>query len=203
MLRLQVVEKILSEEKLLESFDKITEITKFMEQTLQSFKSFYKTTLEKECFDIATVIDEVVSIMKPIARIHNADLVFEYDHAKDFPLISYPNYLKQILVNLISNAKDAILEKNGIDEGHIIITLNEDEKCYIISVSDDGTGIKQDFNERLFKAMQTTKGAKGTGYGLYLCKLLVESKLSGSITLSNPSCPTVFTIFLPKGDKPC
>ena len=202
MLRVQVEEKIISEEKLLESFDKMVEITKFMEQTLQSFKSFYKTTQEKEYFDIAAVVEEVVSIMRPIARIHNADICFEYDYANDFPLVSYPNYLKQILVNLISNAKDAIAEKKDAStEGHIVIRLSASLRDYIIEVKDDGIGIDEAFQERLFKAMQTTKGSKGTGNGLYLCKLLVENKLGGMIELERPSCPTIFKISLPKGDN--
>ncbi len=201
MLRLQVKEQLMSEEKLLESFDKVIEITNFMEQTLQSFKSFYKMAQEKEYFDTATIIEEVVSIMRPISRIHNSDIHFEYDYTKDFPLVSYPNYLKQILVNLISNAKDAIIEKNNTNaEGHIVIRLKESLTHYLIMVEDDGVGIREDFKERLFKAMQTTKGAKGTGNGLYLCKLLVENKLGGTITLEQISFPTVFIISLPKGD---
>ena len=202
MLRVQVKDKVISEERLIESFDKAVEIVKFMEQTLQSFKSFYKTGQEREYFDCATVIEEVVSILKPIARIHNIDLSFIYDYKKDYPLVSYPNYLKQILVNLVSNAKDAILEKNSDSfEGHIMISLEESTDGYTICVEDDGLGIQSEFEEKLFKAMQTTKGAKGTGHGLYLCKLLVENKLGGSIHVHSLSNPTVFSLFLPKGNS--
>jgi len=201
-LRIQVEDKMISEERLIEAFDKVVDITKFMEQTLQSFKSFYKIGQEKEYFDIATVVEEVVSIMKPIARIHNADLSFFYDYKRDFPLMSYPNYLKQILVNLISNAKDAILEKNNeLHEGHIVVTLKDLVDVYEITVEDDGLGIQEGFEEKLFKAMQTTKGLKGTGNGLYLCKLLVENKLSGTIEISSIQNPTVFRIIIPKQEK--
>jgi len=180
---------------LIESFDKAVEIVKFMELTLQAFKSFYKTGQEKEYFDSATVVEEVVSIMKPIARIHNIDLSFIYDYKKDYPMFSYSNYVKQILVNLISNAKDAILEKNSTSaEGHIIITLDETSERYVIRVEDDGVGIQKGFEEKLFKEMQTTKGHKGTGHGLYLCKLLIENKLNGTINIISYANPTVFEL---------
>ncbi|ARU48063.1 cache domain-containing protein [Sulfurospirillum diekertiae] len=195
MLRIQVKDKIISEDRLIESFDKAVEIVKFMELTLQAFKSFYKTGQEKEYFDSATVVEEVVSIMKPIARIHNIDLSFIYDYKKDYPMFSYSNYVKQILVNLISNAKDAILEKNSTSaEGHIIITLDETSECYVIRVEDDGVGIQKGFEEKLFKEMQTTKGHKGTGHGLYLCKLLIENKLNGTIKIISYANPTVFEL---------
>ena len=199
MLRIQVRDKIISEDRLIESFDKAVEIIKFMEQTLQSFKSFYKTGQEKEYFDIASIIEEVVSIMKPIARIHNIDLSFAYNYKQDFPMTSYPNYLKQILVNLISNAKDGILEKEGtVGEGHICISLSETDHTYSIRVEDDGVGIHPGFEEKLFKTMQTTKGVKGTGHGLYLCKLLVENKLNGTINIISYANPTVFELIFLK-----
>lgn len=202
MLRIQVEEKNISEERLLESFDKSVEIIKFMEETLQSFKSFYKTGQEKEFFDISAVIEEVVCIMKPMSRIHNIDLSFIYDYQKDYIMFSYPNYLKQILVNLISNAKDAILEKNDSSfEPHIKIEMTETKGVCTIFVEDDGCGIQKGFEEKLFKAMQTTKGLRGTGHGLYLCKLLVENKLGGHIEIESFVNPTRFKLTFLIGDK--
>lgn len=82
-----------------------------------------------------------------------------------------------------------------------MISLEESTDGYTICVEDDGLGIQSEFEEKLFKAMQTTKGAKGTGHGLYLCKLLVENKLGGSIHVHSLSTPTVFSLFLPKGNS--
>ncbi len=77
--------------------------------------------------------------------------------------------------------------------------IDEDSNGYTICVQDDGCGIHASFEDKLFKAMQSTKGDRGTGHGLYLCKLLVENKLSGTIQVTSLSKPTIFSIFLPKG----
>lgn len=197
-MKYQVADKMISEERLINNFEKASEIIRFMEETLQSFKEFYKINANKECFDVADTVQEVVNIMDPMARINNIDLKFEYEYDQDYRLFSHSNHLKQVIVNLISNAKDAIIESRDDQDkqGHISISL-EKLSYYLLIIEDDGCGINNSFREKLFQPLQTTKGTKGTGNGLYFCRLLIDKKLKGEIKISSYSNPTRFEILLP------
>lgn len=197
-MKFQVTDKIISEEKLISNFEKASEIIRFMEETLQSFKEFYKVNAHKECFDVADIVQEVVNIMDPMARVNNIDLKFNYEYEQDYRLFSHSNHLKQVIVNLISNAKDAIIEKRDDQDelGHITINL-EKSTYYRIIIEDNGCGINTKFKDKLFKPLQTTKGIKGTGNGLYFCRLLIDKKLNGEIKISSYKNPTQFEIILP------
>ncbi len=171
----------------------------FMEQTLHSFKVFYQPNHERIRVDLAMVLEDVLLIMKPIAQIHTIDLSLVYDKTVDYSMVLYPNYLKQIIINLVSNAKDALREKGeSVDSNYIRISLESLTKYYIIRVEDNGVGIPESFVNKLFCEMQTTKGENGTGNGLYLCRLLAENKLNGTIEVSSFSHPTIFELALKK-----
>jgi signal transduction histidine kinase len=88
-MKYQVADKIISEEKLIKNFEKASEIVRFLEDTLQSFKEFYKVGQDEECFDIADTIRDVVNIMEPMARVNNIDINFLYDRNDDFKFFAY------------------------------------------------------------------------------------------------------------------
>ena len=67
-------------------------------------------------------------------------------------------------------------------------------------MEDNGAGVARKFIPRLFREMQTTKGEKGTGNGLYICKILAQNRLGGEISLVNAADPTVFEVKF-KGDE--
>ena len=181
-----------------QKFDEMSEIIKFMQKTLESFKNFYSSDNVKISVNLVDVLDEVLAIMTPITQINNIDLTLSYEKG-DYETTLYPNYLKQIVINLISNSKDAICEKRGTGGGYIKITLLNEGENFEIIVEDDGVGIRDDFLDRLFREMQTTKGEKGSGNGLYICKLLAQNKLNGHIELVRAKEPTAFKLSFKKG----
>jgi len=80
-------------------------------------------------------------------------------------LPSYPGPLNQVLMNLLSNAIDAIDAAGG--EGEIAIATKKDGPMFVISVSDTGSGIPDAVRERIFEPFFTTKPVgQGTGLGL-------------------------------------
>lgn len=92
--------------------------------------------------------------------------------------------LKQILVNLIVNALEAILA-TGRGSGLITLraTLDEDEERVRVEVEDDGEGLAPEVQAQIFEAFFTTKGS-GTGLGLTICRQLAEL-LDGDLELRN------------------
>jgi len=120
-----------------------------------------------------------------------------------FEIESISNEIKQVLLNLINNAKDAIIERrekeNKEFQGQILIQLFKEETRYIIQVEDNGGGIPLDVLNKIFNPYFSTKEeGKGTGIGLYMSKMIVENSLGGQITAKTNIKGATFTLILPK-----
>jgi len=91
-----------------------------------------------------------------------------------------PHELRQIVINLLANALDALTEESPVIRVH---TLRR-KSCVVLLVEDSGAGISQSDLERVFDAFFTTKAEVGTGIGLWVTKELVE-KNDGSIMVES------------------
>ena len=117
----------------------------------------------------------------------------------DLRLKVVPVQLQQAIMNLVLNAREAMLPKGG----KLKIEAHGNSDHVQIKVSDTGAGIEQSELNRVFDSFFTTKrrqgpGQSGTGLGLALCKKVVEHH-NGTITVeSQPGKGTTFTITLPK-----
>ena len=116
----------------------------------------------------------------------------------EITLCGYPEDLKQVLMNLLNNAKDAI-KGNDIAEGCVEFYIEKiDEKNALISFQDNGGGIPIDTIEKIFEPYFTTKHkSQGTGIGLYMSKRIVEERIEGSISVSNNEAGACFKIIIP------
>jgi len=110
-----------------------------------------------------------------------------------------PQTLQRTLANLVSNAIDACAMDNTIKEAHRIdikTTLLKDGRIEF-EVADNGPGISEDVQDRLFTSFFSTKGAGGTGLGLLVTRKLVQ-ECGGSIDfVSRPGVGTTFKVRLP------
>ena len=113
-------------------------------------------------------------------------------------IVTDPGLLRQIVVNLVSNAIDAV-DKNG----RIEIAARPIAEDVLISVRDTGHGIPPDDLRRIFEPFYTTKGrGKGTGLGLAICRQLTAA-LGGAISVeSAPGQGSTFTVRLPMQGPP-
>ena len=107
-----------------------------------------------------------------------------------------PGLLRQILINLLSNAFDAIaaIAKGG----HVTVSAATSHGRVDIAVSDTGAGISPEDQQSIFEPFYTTKGrGKGTGLGLAICRELSKA-LGGSIEVeSTMGKGSTFTVHLP------
>jgi len=104
-----------------------------------------------------------------------------------------PGLLRQILINLLSNAFDAISSN-----GHVTVSAGTRDGRVEISIGDTGAGISPEDQLSIFEPFYTTKGrGKGTGLGLAICRELSKA-LGGSIEVeSTPGKGSTFTVHLP------
>jgi len=118
-------------------------------------------------------------------------------------VLGYQGEFVHVLVNILANARDAILESRQ-DEGDgtaqtidIIVASRGDE--VIIDIIDSGCGIPEHLLPQIFNPYYTTKGASsGTGMGLYMSKMIVEKEMGGELLAANTTTGAQFTIKLKK-----
>jgi PAS domain S-box-containing protein len=141
-------------------------------------------------------LEEVVQTTVDLVRRTNAhkgvELIDAYD-ASAAPVSASPNQLKQIFLNLIANARQAM--PNG---GTVNVDVRQDGDWVIASVTDDGPGIEPAILERIFEPFFTTKRLTGgTGLGLSVSLGIAESH-GGTLTASSdPGRGSTFTLRLP------
>lgn len=113
-----------------------------------------------------------------------------------------PIQLEQVVVNLLSNARDAIIERRARDgdsapRGAIRLSLRDDDGHLIIEVQDNGGGIPAAALPHVFEPFFTTKKAgKGTGLGLSVGDAIIKA-MGGTFTAANKNDGACFTILLP------
>jgi signal transduction histidine kinase len=132
---------------------------------------------------------EVTSGLEPSGRVPVT--IDMSDEPADF--VTDPGLLRQIVINLLSNAFDAV----GSD-GRVTVSATVKNATVDIAVSDTGAGISPDDLGSIFEPFYTTKGrGKGTGLGLAICRELARA-LGGSIEVeSTPGKGSTFTVHLP------
>jgi len=158
----------------------------FMSQTIDDFKDFYAPHKEKEDFLLSQATQETLEIMKN-TFIHS-DIEVELIVIEDKPIYNYKNEYKQVLLNLLSNAKDALIERETV---HPEVTISIDANS--VSIEDNAGGIYKEVLPRIFEPYFTTKEGN-TGIGLYMSKMIVEKNMGGKLSVKTHDNSTTFSI---------
>jgi two-component system, NtrC family, sensor kinase len=177
--------------KELDEIDKAVSRARGITQKILSFVR--KTDPKLVESDINQLLDDVIlGVKEQEFKVSDVNLVKEY--AADLPMLHLdPDLMRQVFLNLVNNASDAV----GKGDTITLKTLREGDVVKIM-VSDTGDGIPQDQLEKIFMPFFTTKKVgKGTGLGLPISLNIVEG-FGGQMTVqSTPGEGTVFTIILP------
>ncbi len=134
-------------------------------------------------------------MVKPIFTRHNIEVVFNYAD-DNIEIIGYPNELGQAILNIINNAKDALIEYNKEYKKIEIILMKIDGEINLI-IKDNAGGIPMNIINKIFDPYFSTKDSKnGTGLGLYMTKLIIEDHMGGELSVSNNESGAKFKILL-------
>lgn len=157
---------------------------------LEDFLSISKIKLEKEEMDLNMLLEDTVDCLKPILDNKNIDFISNITDDEIYINGDY-NRLKQTLVNVIKNSKEAIIEK-----GTIKLYTDLDKKWVKIYVEDTGIGMTEDELKKIKEAFFTTKG-NGTGLGTYLANEIISSHGGKLEYISKKNIGTKVIISLP------
>lgn len=202
-------------DELLESFKNDSmQLVQHMSKTIDDFRSFFDPRTQESDFEVVKAVVETASLVEAQLK-HNSIAYnisckcsfreFQTCNNLNHPPCETPQTMvrgftsefKQVLMNLIQNAKDALMSKQGNKEINIVI-YSDDEKV-TLTISDNAGGIPNDIFDKIFDPYFTTKPeGKGTGIGLYMSRLIIEEHMHGKIIASNSDDGAIFKIMLKK-----
>ena len=179
--------------------EKIIDYAHHLSVTIDDFRNFFKSNKEKKRVTYTELIDNVLNIVQESIENKNIRIVKDFEQEESFE--TYPNELKQVILNLIKNAEDILLEKQ-IEEPYIQLYTYKRDKKMIFEVSDNGGGVPEAVINKIFDPYFSTKTQKdGTGLGLYMSKTIIEEHCQGVLSIHNSSVGATFTIELPNTIK--
>lgn len=183
----------IDEEFITKLSDKVTNQIRYMDQTIDDFSTFLKPDKTRQAFSVKSAVEKTLAILKPQLYYSSIDVTI---NGEDVQHNSYENELQQVVLNIISNAKDALVEHNA-ENRKITIDINRDDLALTLTIADNAGGIPEEILTQVFESYFTTKGSDGSGVGLYMSKMIVEESLLGRIKVYNDDEGAVFTIELP------
>ena len=174
------------------NISKAMEILQHMSQTITIFQEFINPDKEKSLFRVERVIANAVQIIDESLK--KAGITLNVTIVDDPHINGYPNEFSQVLLSLISNSKDAILEQRTANPC-IAVTSRRENSTSVVTITDNGGGIREEFIEKIFDPYFTTKDlGKGTGIGLFLSKTIIEKNMGGRLTVRNVDGGSEFRI---------
>lgn len=169
-----------------------------MTQTIDDFRDFFKPARAKERFNAVGMVRDAVAIMDAALKAH--EISVSITGPDDAPMFGYPNEASQVVLNVVTNAKDALLERQ-VRNARIDIEVAAIGDDIEIVVCDNAGGIADEDLEKIFDPYFTTKET-GTGIGLYMTRTIVEKHMGGTIRCENVDEGARFVIRVPQGQGP-
>ncbi len=171
------------------------ELIKYMSNTIDDFRNFFVPNRDKELFELSKYIQSAINIIEATLTYHHIKLEI-VTPPKPVYILGYPSEFSQVILNLLNNAKDVLVERE-IEHPTIKIETERIDKEVVISVLDNAGGVNEKIIKEIFDIYFSTKMNKGgTGLGLYMSKLIIETKLKGKISVCNTQNGAKFSIRL-------
>ncbi|WP_428026830.1 cache domain-containing protein [Arcobacter sp.] len=168
----------------------------YMSHTIDDFRNFFMPKKDKEEFYIKDAINSVMTIVSSALEYNNIKV--EIDVNDNLKLNTFINEYEQVLLNIISNAKDVLIQ-NNIKNPLIKIYGEEQDGFVILYIEDNGDGVKVNPKSKIFEPYFTTKGdSDGTGIGLYMSKIIIDKNMKGKLRVRNTKDGAKFVITVPK-----
>ncbi|RAK14858.1 GAF domain-containing protein [Anoxybacillus vitaminiphilus] len=164
-----------------------------MSCTINDFRDFFKPHKEASSFRPFQVIRQALKIIS--ASLDHYDIQVKIQNQTKAYIYGYPNELSQVLINLLTNAREEFVRRQ-IEERSIWIRTFADEDFVYIEIKDNAGGIDESIYPYLFKPYVTTK-KEGTGLGLYMAKMII-TKMGGDLSAHSEKNGATFTICLPR-----
>lgn len=169
-------------------------------QIVTQMLRFYREPSKPAYVKVPEILDSALTLYK--TRLTHAEIIIEKDYRECAPIFAMAGELRQVILNLIGNALDAI-GRGGRLKVRVTNTRehrNGTRPGIRLTVADTGSGINPETRKTLFEPFASTKGNLRTGLGLWISSEIIR-KHGGTIQVKSrvlpPATGTVFSVFLP------
>ncbi|MFA9238771.1 MAG: sensor histidine kinase [Candidatus Paceibacteria bacterium] len=176
--------------------EKLTQINnyiQYMSNTIDHFRDFLIKDSKKDLIKLEQIVNDTYSLIQNSFDLIGIKVIINPSESLE-NIYLYKNDLIQVILNILNNAKDALV-LNNISNPQITIKFSQIDAFQIIEIEDNAGGIDLNIIEKIFNPYFSSKEKKnGTGLGLYICKIIVEKHLNGEISVKNTKNGALFSI---------
>ena len=177
-----------------DSLENIEKYVTHLSETINDFTNFFKPSKKKESIEARELIKKALFILSPLLTKESVLVIKKYNSQNT--IITYPNEVVQVLLNILNNAVNALL-KRKVKNPEIYIFEYLEKGKNIIEISDNAGGIDKAIMDKIFEPYFSTNNHESTmGLGLYMSKFIIEESCGGTISVANTDEGVKFTIIL-------
>ncbi|MEG3640831.1 ABC transporter substrate-binding protein [Magnetococcus sp. PR-3] len=196
-LRDQHADNELTEEIMNDKCNQVMGLVKNMSRTIDDFRNFFKPDRVMEPFDLPDATAQAIELVRSAMNHH--EICVELTDSEPLQVMGYTREFCQVVLVVLSNAKDAILDHAQRQEkGWIGLSIHTQDAWAELRIKDNGGGIEAAILEKIFDPYFTTKDDnRGTGIGLYMGRMIITEHMNGQIEARNGPQGAEFILRLP------
>lgn len=180
-----------------EQTDFIQKEAQKMSSVIDEFMNFFKSDSNEIKFKLVDSIEEVFNLMS--AQLNNRSIKYSYEVDKDLEIVGCKSDLEHVLINILSNARDAFSNQKESNLKVIKLKVIEMDEVINIEIEDNAGGIEESIRDKIFNPYFSTKEeGKGLGMGLYISKNIIERSFKGKVTFRVEEGKSIFSIKIKK-----
>jgi C4-dicarboxylate-specific signal transduction histidine kinase len=162
-----------------------------MSNTIDTFMNFVKPTKMSQPFQLIHTVESVLAIMGSQLEHHSIKVTLNLLD-KQSVVVGHEDLLEQVIINILSNARDAFSENDSHNKT-IIINVDVTNGLPFISIEDNAGGVPVEIRKKIFNPYFTTKEqGKGTGIGLYMSMDIMKKKFDGTLQYTATENGSIF-----------
>jgi two-component system, NtrC family, C4-dicarboxylate transport sensor histidine kinase DctB len=173
--------EVYTKEYVQENVGRAWQLITHMSQTIDDFRNFLNPQREHGSFEIGEVVEKALSLIGEALR--HVEVVVTAEGP--IQIEGYRNEYGQVIMNILSNARDVFKERE-VAKPVIRITIFKEDGKSVVTIADNAGGIPAEIMERIFDPYFTTKPTDiGTGIGLFMSRTIIEKNMGGSLSARN------------------
>jgi C4-dicarboxylate-specific signal transduction histidine kinase len=173
----------ISHDEFAQETKKAMDVIMQMSQTIDDFRNFFRKDKQKSGFIVSNVVRKTLEFVS--SALENDNIQVEFEEDEDVATIGYQNEYAQVLLNILSNTREACIERSTSGP-RLTIRVTRENGRSVVYIRDNCGGIADDILPKIFDPYFTTRSPdRGTGIGLYMSKVIIEQNMGGHLTARN------------------
>ena len=184
----------IDKQEIVQDMDDIVERVNYLADNINTFRNFLKDDKKYKNLVLQDEIQTALNISSLMLTDNGIELINNIDYKNKIELMLVSGELPEVIINILNNAKDALIE-NFIENPWVKLDMFRQDDKVTITIEDNGGGIPENIISKIFDEYFTTKpDNQGTGLGLHMSKRIIEESLGGHIYVHNTPNGAKFNI---------